>query len=95
MAQREDILGTILDGRYRVEAVLGAAHAGGTVFRGRDAGAGSNVVVRCPAIPAGLDGAALEQALETFLGEAELLAKISQGSSDVEKLLASGKDAKK
>ncbi len=90
MAQREDILGTILDGRYRVEAVLGAAHAGGTVFRGRDAGAGSNVVVRCPAIPAGLDGAELEKALATFLGEAEALAKISQGSSDVEKLLASG-----
>ncbi len=90
MAQREDILGTILDGRYRVEAVLGAAHAGGTVFRGRDAGAGSNVVVRCPAIPGEREGAALEEALETFLGEAELLAKISQGSSDVEKLLASG-----
>ena len=90
MGRREDILGTILDGRYRVEAVLGAAHAGGTVFRGRDAGAGSNVVVRCPVIPAGLEGAALEQALETFLGEAELLAKISQGSSAVEKLLASG-----
>ena len=90
MGQREDILGTILDGRYRVEAVLGAAHAGGTVFRGRDAAAGSNVVVRCPAIPAGLAGAALEEALEAFLAEAELLAKISQGSSDVEKLLASG-----
>jgi len=90
MGQREDILGTILDGRYRVEAILGAAHAGGTVFRGRDAAAGSNVVVRCPAIPAALTGAALETALEAFVAEAGQLAKISQSSSDVEKLLASG-----
>ena len=90
MGQREDILGTVLDGRYRVEAVLGAAHAGGTVFRGRDAAAGSNVVVRCPALPAGLAGARLEEALETFASEAELLARVSQASNDVEKLLASG-----
>jgi formylglycine-generating enzyme required for sulfatase activity/serine/threonine protein kinase len=90
MAQREDILGTILDGRYRVEAVLGQAHAGGTVFRGRDASVGSNVVVRCPAIPASLSGPALADALEAFAVEAAQLAKISQASSDVEKLLASG-----
>jgi formylglycine-generating enzyme required for sulfatase activity/serine/threonine protein kinase len=90
MGQREDILGTVLDGRYRVEAVLGGAHAGGTVFRGRDAAAGSNVVVRCPAIPTRLTGPALDEALEAFVAEAALLAKISQGSSDVERLLASG-----
>ncbi len=86
----DDILGTILDGRYRVEAVLGAAHAGGTVFRGRDASAGSTVVVRCPAIPDGLEGAALDAALEAFAVEAAQLAKIGQGSKDVERLLASG-----
>ena len=91
MADRgDDILGTILDGRYRVEAVLGAAHAGGTVFRGRDATAGSTVVVRCPAIPEGLEGAALEAALDAFAVEAAQLAKIGQGSNDVERLLASG-----
>jgi formylglycine-generating enzyme required for sulfatase activity/serine/threonine protein kinase len=91
MADRgDDILGTILDGRYRVEAVLGAAHAGGTVFRGRDASAGSTVVVRCPALPAGLEGAALEAALDAFAVEAAQLAKIGQGSNDVERLLASG-----
>ena len=90
MAQREDILGTVLDGRYRVEAVLGQAHAGGTVFRGRDAVVGSNVVVRCAAIPTSLTGASLEQALDTFAAEAGQLAKISEASNDVEKLLASG-----
>ena len=91
MADRgDDILGTILDGRYRVEAVLGPAHAGGTVFRGRDAAAGSTVVVRCPAIPEGLVGDALEAALEAFVAEAEQLAEIGRGSNDVERLLASG-----
>jgi formylglycine-generating enzyme required for sulfatase activity len=86
----EAILGTILDGRYRVEAVLGPAHAGGTVFRGRDAAAGATVVIRCPAIPEGLAGAALQTALDAFIEEASLLARIGQGSNDVEKLLASG-----
>ncbi|MDB5221149.1 MAG: Protein kinase, partial [Myxococcaceae bacterium] len=91
MADRsDDILGTVLDGRYRVEAVLGAAHAGGTVFRGRDARLGSTVVVRCPAIPAGLEGDALEAALAAFAVEAAQLARIGQGSNDVERLLASG-----
>jgi len=89
-SHREDILGTVLDGRYRVEAVLGAAHAGGTVFRGRDAAAGSTVVVRCPAIPGALRGAELDAALAAFLEEASLLASIGQGSNDVEQLLASG-----
>ena len=91
MADRgDDILGTVLDGRYRVEAVLGAAHAGGTVFRGRDAAAGSTVVVRCPVIPEGLEGDALEAALAAFVVEAEQLAEIGRGSNDVERLLASG-----
>lgn len=86
----DDILGTTLDGRYRVEAVLGEAHAGGSVFRGRDAAAGSTVVVRCPALPEGLEGEALETALDAFLAEAAMLARIGQGSNDVERLLASG-----
>lgn len=91
MSERgEDVLGTVLDSRYRVEAVLGAAHAGGTVFRGRDAAAGATVVVRCPAIPEGLAAVELEAALAAFVAEAEQLAKIGQGSSDVERLLASG-----
>jgi serine/threonine-protein kinase len=91
MAERgDDILGTVLDGRYRVEAVLGEGLAGGTVFRGRDASVGATVVVRCPAIPGGLEGDALDAALGAFLAEAALLAKIGQGSNDVEKLLASG-----
>lgn len=91
MADRgEEILGTILDGRYRVEAMLGVAHAGGSVFRGRDTAAGSTVVVRCPNVPAELSGEALERAFEAFVAEAELLARVGQGSSDVERLLASG-----
>ena len=86
----DDIVGTVLDGRYRVEAVLGAAHADGTVFRGRDASAGSTVVVRCPAIPTDLHGGALETALAAFMVEAQQLDKIGRGSNDVERLLASG-----
>lgn len=86
----EDILGTVLDGRYRVEAVLGEAHAGGSVFRGRDAAVGSTVVVRCPAVPRELEGEALERAFAAFVAEAELLARVGQGSNDVERLLASG-----
>ena len=86
----EDVLGTVLDGRYRVEAVLGSGHAGGTVFRGRDATAGATVVVRCPAVPEGLEGEDLDAALNAFLDEAGLLAKVCQGSHEVERLLASG-----
>jgi serine/threonine-protein kinase len=91
MSERSDaILGTVLDGRYRVEAVLGAAHAGGTVFRGRDAQAGATVVVRCPAIPSSLKGEELDAALDTFIAEAEALANIGRASTDIERLLASG-----
>ena len=86
----DDVLGTILDGRYRVEAVLGAAHAGGTVFRGRDTTAEATVVVRCPAIPDSLDSEALESALDAFIAEASMLARICQGSNEVERLLSSG-----
>ena len=86
----EEVLGTTLDDRYRVEAVVGTGPAGGTVYRGRDAVAGTNVVVRCPLVPEGLEGAALDSALQGFLSDAATLAKICQGSNQVEQLLSSG-----
>jgi eukaryotic-like serine/threonine-protein kinase len=83
-----DVVGVVLEGRYRVEAALGRAHAGGTVYRGRDTETGASVVVRCPAVPADLPEP--EAALAAFVAEAELLAHVGRAMTDVERLLASG-----
>ncbi|MBS2017317.1 MAG: SUMF1/EgtB/PvdO family nonheme iron enzyme [Deltaproteobacteria bacterium] len=90
-SERADaVLGLVLAARYRVEAVIGDAHAGGTVFRGRDVQTGNNVVIRCPSVPEELSGAALLQALDAFQAEAKTLRALSEASADVEKLLAAG-----
>jgi serine/threonine-protein kinase len=84
------LVGALLDGRWRVESVIGGGHAGGVVYRGRDLETSSPVVVRCPAVPSGLSTGALDAALDAFVAEAELLARIGQATTDVERLLASG-----
>lgn len=90
-SERADaVLGTVLAARYRVEAVIGDAHAGGTVFRGRDVQTGNHVVIRCPSVPEELSGTALLQALDGFQAEAKTLRALSEASADVEKLLAAG-----
>src|SRR5258706_15265087 len=85
-----DAVGVVLEGRYRIESAIGGAHAGGMVYRGRDTQTNATVVVRCPAVPEGMRGAALENAFAGFLADAGLLVRISEATSDVEKLLAHG-----
>lgn len=85
-----DAVGVVLEGRYRVESAIGGAHAGGMVYRGRDTETGVTVVIRCPAVPDGVRGAALENAFAAFLVDAGTLVRISAATADVEKLLAHG-----
>ncbi|MBX3188054.1 MAG: SUMF1/EgtB/PvdO family nonheme iron enzyme [Labilithrix sp.] len=70
--------------------MLGNAPDGGAVYRGRDASSGTTVVVRCPRIPAELLPGEVEEALDQFVDEASMLARIGQQSTDVERLVASG-----
>jgi len=86
----DEVLGTVLHERFRVEALLGTGHAGGLVFRGRDAEAGATVVVRCPEVPTGLAGRELAAALARFTTEAKQLEALSRESTDIEQLLAAG-----
>ncbi|MDB4941055.1 MAG: hypothetical protein JWP97_589 [Labilithrix sp.] len=85
-----DTVGTVLGGRYRIEKDAGPGHDGGRVLRGRDVDTGARVVIRCPRVPEGLPGSALETAEATFVKECAALAAIAQRSSDVERVLASG-----
>ena len=89
MNEDDRLLGSVLDGRWRIEAVIGQGHGGGIVYRGRDAQSGASVVVRCPRVP-DLPQEQLDEAFETFTAEAALLAKVGAATNDIEKLLASG-----
>lgn len=89
MTDDDRLLGSVLDNRWRIEAVIGTGHGGGTVYRGRDAQSGANVVVRCPRVP-DLPQEQLDEAFEKFQEEAALLARVNQSTNDVERLLASG-----
>jgi serine/threonine protein kinase len=86
----ESLAGVLLDKRFRVESVIGNAHAGGMVYRGRDITSNVPVVIRCPAVPTNLAPDELERAFDDFLTEAVLLASVCQATTDVERLLASG-----
>jgi eukaryotic-like serine/threonine-protein kinase len=85
-----DLVGALLEGQYRVESVIGPGRAGGFVYRARDIGSRESASVRAPAVPSGLAHLEIEQHLETFLTEAEVLRRACKASSDIEQLLAFG-----
>lgn len=88
-----ELASTFLDGRFRVEATVGVGRTSGFVYRARDVETGAPVAVRALAVPDGLAGAALDDALATFASEATLLARVSAASADAERLLAHGVSA--
>ncbi len=85
-----ELVSTVLDARFRIEAIVGEGRVGGFVYRARDLDTGEPVAVRALAVPDGLAGGALERALEAFASEASLLARVSAASPDAERLLAHG-----
>ena len=85
-----ELVGTVLDRRFRIDTLVGPGERGGWVFRGQEIVSGAPVAVRCPGIPDGLGGLEYEQALDVFLHEAKLLARATEGGGDVEQLLAYG-----
>ena len=89
-AEANELAGTILDRRYRIDSVVGPGERGGWVFRGHEIVSGAAVAVRCPGIPDELSGLDYEQALDAFIGEAKLLARACDGGGDAEQLLAYG-----
>ncbi|MBX3262434.1 MAG: protein kinase, partial [Labilithrix sp.] len=84
------VVGTILDRRYRIDAVIGRGEKGAWVFRAHEVVSGAPVAVRCPGVPAELTGLDYEQALDAFVAEAELLARACADGGDVEQVLAYG-----
>ncbi|MBX3208493.1 MAG: SUMF1/EgtB/PvdO family nonheme iron enzyme [Labilithrix sp.] len=84
------VVGTILDRRYRIDAVVGRGEKGAWVFRAHEIVSGAPVAVRCPGVPDDLAGVDYEQALDTFLAEAEVLARACAEGGDVEQVLAYG-----
>ncbi|MBX3197184.1 MAG: SUMF1/EgtB/PvdO family nonheme iron enzyme [Labilithrix sp.] len=84
------VVGTILDRRYRIDAVLGRGEKGAWVFRAHEMVSGAPVAVRCPGVPPELTGLDYEQALDAFVAEAELLARACADGGDVEQVLAYG-----
>jgi formylglycine-generating enzyme required for sulfatase activity/serine/threonine protein kinase len=84
------LVGTILDRRYRIDSVIGAGEKGSWVFRGHEIVSSAPAAIRCPGVPDELTGLDYEQALDAFLREAKTLARASETSEDVERLLAHG-----
>ncbi len=83
------LVGTRLEGGYRVVSVIGESHDGGTVYLAED-GSGTRFAVRCPRVATDYTREELEVALARFDREARDLAELGKASTDVEQLVAHG-----
>ncbi|MFO0742438.1 MAG: SUMF1/EgtB/PvdO family nonheme iron enzyme [Labilithrix sp.] len=90
MNRAEVFLGTPLESRYRLETVVREA-PDLLVFQGRDLESGATVDVRMARALRGMSIEELLDAVDAFNAEAALLRRLSNASSHVEQLLASGK----
>jgi hypothetical protein len=74
-----------LDTKIKVESVVGPARAGGLVYRAKDETTGAAIKVHELA-----PERASPETIGTFLEEAKLLARVSEATFDVERLIAYG-----
>lgn len=94
MGRAEALLGTSLESRYRLDAVV-TESPDLFVFSGEDTqgtpnGSSLPIVIRMPRAPRGMSIQEIDEAYAKFATEATQLAAISRASPHVERLLASG-----
>ncbi len=70
------LVGTVVDGRYRIDSVVGEG-AFGVVYRGWHLAFGHPIAVKCLKVPAHFTTVAKEAFLAQFRGEGEFLSKLS------------------
>jgi eukaryotic-like serine/threonine-protein kinase len=82
-------VGATIDGKFRVEAVVGEGGFG-VVYRGQHLGFNEPVAIKCLKLPASLDGPAREKFHATFLEEGRLLHRLSKGTAGIVQALDVG-----
>src|ERR1700742_1046168 len=89
MNRAEVLLGTTLESRYRLDAVVRES-SDVFVFQGHDLESSARVEVRMARAPRGLSMESSLGAADASAAEAEQLRQLSSASTHVERLLASG-----
>ena len=79
-----DLVGIVLDARFRVESLVGDARVGGHVYRACDVENGTPYAVRT------LGGEITEEGLLAWEREAALLSRVAEETADAERLVAHG-----
>jgi serine/threonine-protein kinase len=82
-------VGATIDGKFRVEAVVGEGGFG-VVYRGQHLGFNEPVALKCLKLPGALDGAEREKFHATFLEEGRLLHRLSKGTAGIVQALDVG-----
>ncbi len=82
-------VGAIIDGKYRVDAVVGLGGFG-IVYRAHHLGFDQTVALKCLRLPQTLTGAERERFRETFLAEGRLLHQLSRATAGIVQALDLG-----
>jgi serine/threonine-protein kinase len=82
-------VGATIDGKFRVEAVVGEGGFG-VVYRGQHLGFNEPVALKCLKLPGALEGAEREKFHATFLEEGRLLHRLSKGTAGIVQALDVG-----
>ncbi len=81
--------GATIDGKYRVDAVVGEGGFG-VVYRGQHLGFDEPVAIKVLKVPASMKGAERARFLETFLVEGKVLHRLSRGTAGIVQALDVG-----
>ncbi|HWA72215.1 MAG TPA: serine/threonine-protein kinase [Polyangiaceae bacterium] len=92
MEESHDLFGWVgatLDGKYRVDAVVGQGGFG-IVYRAHHLGFDQTVAIKCLRLPQTLNGAERDRFQETFLAEGRLLHQLSRATAGIVQALDLG-----
>ncbi|HEY6462368.1 MAG TPA: hypothetical protein VIY73_19505, partial [Polyangiaceae bacterium] len=84
-----DLVGDVLDGQFRVEAVAGEGDLS-VVYRGHHIGVDATVAIKCLDLPTTLDGALVRPLVESFREASRLHYRLARGNLNIAQSIASG-----
>src|SRR6516225_4553609 len=84
-----DLVGDVLDGQYRVDAVAGEGDLS-VVYKGHHLGVDATVAIKCLNLPATLDPALVSPLVEDFREASRVHYRLARGNLHIAQTLGSG-----